>query len=351
MLPVKSPASLVVPRGAALSQLPSRQAGWVGAQIVAAGLLAILGVWSAHPELALSATLGIGASSINTNKLWAIPLGTLLVLAGGLVCSALDLPAVIGAGAVAGVVATQLMPYRTDWLDLLHGALGALTGSSLGLWIATSLIPAATPPILTAILTAGMVGILGAQGLLPSAYRFDSGPDLPSAKQIKNSLKLRYRPPVLRATELYQAGQAFAPDRDTRRGLVEMVTWVYRLQLSRQTLDAEVDSIDPVSVRARIDSYAYPLDREDSLSRERAATVEHLRRLLVHREKIDLERRRTEALVDYALAFLEEARAGLAISRELPGEWAPERLDEVLERLRSHADRGTARRQSMRDFP
>ena len=65
---------------------------------------------------------------------------------------------------------------------------------------------------------------------------------------------------------------------------------------------------------------------------------------------IQTERQRTEALVDYALAFLEEARAGLAIARELPGEASPDRLPEVLGRLRDHATEGDVRRRTNREM-
>jgi hypothetical protein len=69
-----------------------------------------------------------------------------------------------------------------------------------------------------------------------------------------------------------------------------------------------------------------------------------------HRHLIDIERQRTHALVEYALAFLEEVRAGLAVARELPGEAIPERLSEVLGRLRGQAKAGDARRRTAREM-
>ena len=80
------------------------------------------------------------------------------------------------------------------------------------------------------------------------------------------------------------------------------------------------------------------------------ATAEHLKRLLEHRAAIAVERGRTDALVEYALAFLEEARAGLAVARELPGEAIPDRLPEVLGRLRTQARDGDARRRTVREL-
>lgn len=354
---MKTPGSLqplgdasVALRGSALPALPARQGAWVGAQMLTAGLAGVSGLWALQPELALSAAIGVGAGAVNPRRWWAMPVVAVAAVLVGMIFTANELPAVVGAGAVAGALATWLLPHRTDWVDLVNGALATLTGSSLGLWAATSLIPGSVPVVIAAILTAGLVGLIGSQGLLPAAIRFDAGPDLPSARQIKAELKLRYRPPVFKAIELYEAARGHAPDRDTRRGLAEVVTWIYRLQLTRQTLDGEAEAIDPSSILPRIEQYTNLGPEVDAFTRERRqATADHLLRLLEHRAVIDVEVGRTEAVVDYALAFLEESRAGLAVARELPGETVPERLDEVLRRLRSHAAEGDARRQSARE--
>ena len=355
---MKQPASLqpigetgIAVRGTALPALPARQGLWVGVTMTAAAAAAMVGLWAAQPELALSAALGIGAGAVNPKKLWALPVVAIAVTLAGMLFAAYELPAVIGAGAAAGALATWLLPHRTDWVDHVNGALGALTGSSLGLWAATSLIPASVPLVVTAIFTAGLVGLVGSQGLLPAAIRFDAGPDLPTPAQIKKELKLRYRPPVFRALELFEAAKGHAPDRETKGGLAEVATWVYRLQLTRQTLDAEAESIDPISIQERIDKYESLGQEVDEFTRERRqATAAHLRRLLEHRSLIEVEINRNEALVDYALAFLEESRAGLAVARELPGETMPDRLDEVLHRLREHAQEGDARRRTAREL-
>lgn len=346
----RASAELTV-RGSALPGLPARQGAWVGTQMVAASAVSLLGLWAMQPELALSAAIGAGAGVVNPKKLWAMPAVVVAVVLAGMLCTAYQVPAVIGAGAMAGALSTWLLPHKTDWLDHLNGALGTLAGSSLGLWAATALLPSSVPVVLSAILTAGFVGLVGSQGLLPAAIRYDAGPELPTASSIKANLQLRYRPPVLRAIELHAAARKHAPDSETRRGLAEVATWVYRLQLTRQTLDSEADAIDPLSIRERIDAYENLGPDADAFTRDRRlATARHLARLLEHREAIDVELQRSEALVDYALAFLEEARAGLAVARQLPGETMPERLDEVLGRLREHADQGDARRQSVREL-
>ncbi|MCB9676009.1 MAG: hypothetical protein H6737_12880 [Alphaproteobacteria bacterium] len=343
-------AAPIALRGTALPALPARQGMWVGAQMLVAGFVSVVGLWAMQPELALSIAIGAGAGSVNPKKMWALPIVTVAVALAGLLFTVNQLPAVVGAGAVAGALATWLLPHRTDWLDHVNGALATLTGSSLGLWAATALLPNSMPLVISAIVTAGLVGLMGSQGLLPAAIRFDNGPDLPSPRQIQAELQLRYRPPVFRALELYEKACQHAPDRDTRGGLAEVAMWVYRLQLTRQTLDAEAESIDPVSINDRIDRYENPDPEEDEFTRERhAATAAHLKRLLEHRALIDVEIRRNDALVEYALAFLEEARAGLAVARELPGETMPERLDEVLGRLRSHAKEGDTRRKTARE--
>lgn len=345
------PGALDRPGGSALATLPQRQALWIGAQVVAALLTAALTLWASHPELALTLSLAAGASVVNPKKLWAAPLVIAGVTLSGLLFYVAELPAVLGAGAAAGALATFLVPQRTDWLDPVHGALGTLTGSSLGLWAATSLVPESLPSALVAVMTAGIVGLVGSQGLVPVALRFDQFPQLPTTRQIRRTLRVAYRRPVFKAVDLYRAARGQAPDVDTRRGLAEVATWVYRVQITMQALDTELDSIDPMDIQQRIHACENLADDADPFTRERRqATADHLRRLLEHRRAIEVERGRNEADVDYALAFLEEARAGLAVSRELPGESVPDRLNEVLGRLRRKYQEGDARRRTLREM-
>ncbi|MCA9493958.1 MAG: hypothetical protein KC621_28720 [Myxococcales bacterium] len=335
----------------ALEQLPKRQAMWVVGSGAAAVLAGLTSVWGAQPELALSMALGLGASLVDPRRFWAAPLAVAACGLAGLSFAMMGLPAVIGAGAAAGVVASLLVPQRVDWLDVVHGALGTLAGASLGLWVATTLIPGGVPVALGAAANAGIVSLLASQGLLPIALRFDQVPQLPGQRLVARSLRLPYRPPVFRALDLYQAAQPQAPDRETRRGMAEVATWVYRLQVTMQTLDTELQIIDPDQVRQRIEACRATDDDEDEFTRDRrAATAKHLERLLEHRALIQTERRRTEALVEYALAFLEEARAGLAVAQRLPGEASPDRLPEVLHRLRDHARDGDTRRRTAREL-
>jgi hypothetical protein len=192
------------------------------------------------------------------------------------------------------------------------------------------------------------VGLVGSQALVPLAIRFDN-PALPSKRQVRKALQEAYRPPVFKAFDLYTGCTKQAPDAGTRRGMIEVATWVFRLQVTRQTLEGELNAIDPTDIQERIDSCT--TDNSDSFTRDRKqATADHLRRLLEHRKAIATEWRRNLALVDYALAFLEEARAGLAVAREMPGEQFPDRLPEVLHRLRNASEEGDARRRTAREM-
>lgn len=351
-LPVPAASGSIQPwveRGA-LEQLPKRQAAWVIGSALAGAVTALAPLWLFQPELALALAMGVGASLVDLRRVWAAPLVIAAVGLTGLICVAMGWPVVVGASAVAGAIGAYLFPQRTDALDIVHGALGTIIGSVLGLWVATALVPAALPTIVSAALTTGIVALIGSQGLLPVAIRFDTAPQLPTARDIQRALRIAYRPPVFRALDLYAACQTHAPDRESRRGLAEVATWVFRLQSTMQTLDGELAQIDPEQVQARIDQNRAAGALDDFTRERRAETAHHLERLLQHRDAISVERNRTDAQVDYALAFLEEARAGLAVARELPGEASPDRLREVLHRLRQHAQEGDARRKTAREL-
>jgi len=346
-----SPSTALLADRRATRALPKQQAGWIAAQTVTVAALAVAGLWATQPELTLSLGLGAGISVIAPRRLWAAPLVMALVVVGGLCADAVRIPAIVGASAAAGLIAAWLLPWTATWLDHLNGALATAAGASIGLWAATRLLPADLAPVATASLTALVTGLVASQGLVPLALRFDAV-NPPSRREIRKALPVSYRPPVQRAAELYrEAARRQAPDAETRRGLCEVTRWVFRLQITLKELDNELRDIDVADVSRRIADCERHDDAVDDFTRERRrATAEHLRRLLDHRKGIDVERTRTDALVGYALAFLEEARAGLALARRLPGEASPDRLPEVLERLRTHAAEGDARRRTQREM-
>lgn len=335
---------------APLAVLPLRQTGWVLATTGAAAGLSLAGLWADQPELSLSLALSLGPIAACPRRAWALPLVAGGVVLAGLAVSAVGLPAIIGAGAAAGLAASLMLPDRTDALDLVNGTLGGLAGAALGLFAALQLAPALQGTLLGTVLTAAVVGLVSSQALLPVALRLEGAGGAPSRGRILRTLREPYRPPAFRALELFNRARPQAPDARTRKGLAEVTSWVYRLQLALQTHDDALGTIDPEDVQARIDACLAEDDADAFTLERRAATATHLRRLLEHRAKLSRERRRTEALVEYALAFLEEASAGLALARELPGEASPDRLPEVLRRLRDHAEAGDARRATQREL-
>lgn len=335
----------------AVDQLPARQLRWTGASVLAGLLCAASPLWATQPELVLAIALGAGAASVEPRRLWAAPVAIAGITLAGWLGAALGLSPVTGAALAAGAVGAAGLRERNDPLDLVHGALGSLIGAALGGWAAAALLPATASPFVAAPITAGLVGVLAAQGLVPAALRYDRRDRLPSVREIHKSLRVAYRPPVFKAIELYAGCNPRGIDSLSRRGLEEVAAWVFRLQVTLQARDQELAAIDPDQIRYRIDAHRAVSGEVDPSTRDpRAAAAHHLERLLEHRAQIELERTRTEALADYALAYLEEARAGLALARDLPGDAMPEGLADVLTRLRGYADEGHARRKTAREL-
>jgi hypothetical protein len=346
---VASSSAVALPERSALRLLPRRQAAWVAAQVGVAAVLAVSGIWQSHPELSIALSLAAGPVAANPRRWWALPLVGAGVALAGLGFKELGYAPILASGAVAGAFAVWLLPETTDWIDLVNGALGTMAGAALGLFAAVGLVPDVTGTVMGATLTAALVGLVASQGLLPVAIRFDQN-KLPSRRLVTKTLRAAYRSPVFKAFDLYTTANRVSPDNQTRRGLAEVARWVYRLQLTLQQLDDELTAIDPVQIGERIAS-AENNNATDEFTQERLqATAAHLHRLLDHRRAIAVERRRTDALVEYSMAFLEEARASLAVARELPGEAIPDRIPEVLHRLRSASEEGDARRKTVREM-
>lgn len=321
------------------------QLGWAGVFAgTALALQAGMGVGTQGPLVPALAT-GLAVAVGKPHPLQRLPVRVLLTIASIYACSSVlsEENTWVVAALVGGLAAGRGM------LGRLEAGLAGLAASFVALWLGGMLdvLPLPVQGVLSILLMA----LASSQALLPGALRFRATAMVPSPAQISRSLNQSYRAPCLRAWQLDQELSS-APDPHTREGLAEVGGWVYRLAQTLQTLDTDIHSIKAEEVANRRDQLmAEAATTEDPFIRDRhQGTARHLERLLEHRESLARERARTASLQDYALAYLEEARAGLALARVLPGERTPEQLGVVLDKLRTHAAEGGARRQAAREL-
>lgn len=304
---------------------------------IAAGLVG----WPGDPAVFLGLCTAAGVVAARPVETWLLAAAGLFVFAGTVLLGRLGVPVAMAAGAAAGLVVGC-----GSALSRVEAVLAGVAAGGLGHFVLAQLPLAGTA---WAVVAGLALGLATSQALLPGALRFAARFHLPPGRFVATTLAEPYRPPCYRAIALDTEVSRRAPDPDTRNGLREVGGWVYRLALTLQTLDGDVAAIDPVAVTARLE--ALGADDPDSFVQERRrATRAHLERLLTHRDTLVRERARVASLQDYALAWLEEARAGLALAQRLPAEAAPERLDVVLEKLRKHATEVGVRRDTAREL-
>ena len=177
---------------------------------------------------------------------------------------------------------------------------------------------------------AGTAALIMSQVPLFSTLRYRSSDRIPAPHRLKARLQAAYRAPCLQAWRLDRELAREAPDPDTRDGLGEVAAWVYRLQVTLQRLDAEIEAIDarpwppasPTSSTRR--GPGGPLHRGAQGRHRGAPPAAAAPRRLAEGQG------RTAALVDYAGAFLEggpgwpwPAAAGRARARSAPGRADP----------------------------
>lgn len=360
-----APPSLKVGRAQLLPELKAgllpRQAAWIAWSALAGALMAATDLVDRAPMPAFALALALSAWAAFPRQWGRGPLLALATVGAALLTGLLlDRdprtlllgPELLVAGAVAGAGLTLLdgAP-RSRWRQL-NGALGGAAGAGLGLWAADTL---AGSPLgagaLEGAVHGAVFGLVASQGLVASAFTWRDTDRIPSPPRIKATVAPAWRDPCLRAWELDRAFERQAPDPETRDGLGEVAAWVYRLQWTLQALDRELDAMGGDALESRqLELLARAEGHEDPFTRERLeATARHLGQLQRHRASLARERERTEALSEYASAFLEEARAGLALAQVQPGEHTPERLGDVLGRLRAHAAERDAHRATARE--
>ncbi len=329
--------------------LPRRVITWTLWQT--AVLLGLAAVGMAESAFAPAIAVGIAACSTRPKHLpfalVVVPATTITVAAA----LAMGLPGWSAAGLVGGLAAGFLSLGRRQPWRLLNTALAGATLLPLGLLAQlhiSALLPAGLALPLTTLVASGLTALL----LVVMAVDWRPIARIPSPRRIRSTLAPQYQEPCLQAWEHDRVVRGMAPDRETRDGLGEVAAWVYRLSLGLQDQDSELGLLSEEDIGERVEAArkaVYATD--DAYTRDRRqATLRHLERMEQHRDALALERQRTESLVDYALATLAEARAGLAFSRRGTGGPAPEGIDQVLQRLRAHATAEAARRDTAREL-
>jgi len=326
----------------------ARQLAWTVSAVPVAALLSLAGVHTGSVMFfAILAAAGL-AAAYPSNALRSLHLLVGLAFAG-IAAGAIGLQPGLWVAAVTGAVATWYSRGSFEIWRMVNGALVGFIGAALMAWLASILLPASPFPtfgIVAAIATAAFYSFGVSQTIWLDGVTWRRLDAIPSKRRIRNTLAARYREPCFNAWHIDRVVRTLAPDRETREGLMEVAAWVYRLSWALQSLDKELGLADEVDLGERIAHLEQKVATDtDTFVRDRhKAAVEHLKQTKEHRHALSVERDRTSALLDYALAFLEEARAGLAVARIQPGHDIPERLHDVLGRLRSYAHERNAER-------
>lgn len=294
-----------------------------------------------EPALVLGLAVGLGLWAADPRRLTALVAGAAAV-AAILVVDPMDVPLLPAAGAIAGAAAGQALGAGLQ--ARLQALLAGLAGTA-AVALALASFDVAFEP-----LAGAAVGLGCAVALLPLRLHWRALP--PRERQVRRTLAPAWREPVLRGRRLHTQLLAEQPGEQARQGISEVACWIYQLALSMQTLEHELSTMSVERLEQRIAQLE--LDAEtaaDTFLRDRlVATAEHYQQILARRGQVEVEGSRLRSLQEYALAYLEEARMGLLLSRTLPGDRVPDRLDDVLARLRASATEASVQRRTRREL-
>ncbi len=352
--------------------LPRRQAAWMGTQFAAAMVLAATHWTSAMPELAVL-PLALGAAATQPRRSWTHAIALTgawgaamlagLVVDGPSTASAWlsEAPThgpvalhglqLLAAAAVVGASLPSLDGGPTETWRRAQGALALVATSGLGWFVAERLIPAGWTLTAQVGMGAIVTSLVCAQALVVLSLRWTTRSRIPHRDKLTEALRADHRGPALQAWQLDHDLAQLSPDPETRDGLGEVAAWVFRLQWTRQQLISERERTGSEDLHTRIATLTEQAEAAaDTFTRDRLlATVDHLQRLRGHQDALDAELSRVAALTEYAIAFLEEARAELTLARMTPGDATPDRLPDVLDRLRAYSNERAVNRKTQRE--
>jgi hypothetical protein len=257
---------------------------------------------------------------------------------------------VLVAGAIIGAGLAWINADLERW-QLLQTTLAGVASLGLGWWAATRLLGGMPNESVFAALHGAIFGLLASQSTVVASLRYSIAQRIPAPRKIKSSLLAPYHPPCLQAHRLDQELARHAPDREIRDGLGEVAAWIYKLQWNLQVMDQEIAAVSDMDLQQRIVRLYEEAEQtaDDFIRERRIAAAQHLERLSSHRQSLLQERCRIEAMVEYAAAYQEEARAGLVLARMKPGDYTPASLDDVLNRLRMHSHEQLVARSTARE--
>jgi hypothetical protein len=327
-------------------------AGRAGVSVAATAVWLSLGatLWPHPSELALAVALGVGCAVERRGPITASRVGWLAATAAcGWIASQLGLSAAIGGGASWGLSTAYARAHeKEESLRLELAAQTVLTGAAgaaLALFAICFLRSVSAPQ--PAWLWSAAIGAVTAAGALTSwlPTRLATPSTPPTLREIRRRLSPAYQAPAIAALERYGAIARRVPATEPPSPIGEIARWVVRLQLTAEALDRAIGAIPVEATRGRIASLSGRSDDDPAERARRTATLGHLVRLLEHRDAMCAERRRTQSLVEFALAALDECDASATLGAPLPSDRTPDRIPEVLAQLRAFtADRDARRR-------
>lgn len=316
--------------GAALPALGARHLRWAAAVWATVGLLAFLDT-PASPWTDGLPFLAAGLSATPTARWGWVVVG---VPTAAWTLVAVGLPGSLGAAGVATALAARWAPFPTDRFDPWLGALAGMACTGVAMRLAADL-----PGLAGTLLLGAGSGV----GLVVAAWRHDH-PDAPSYFT-GSSLHPDSWKDLRHARSLYQEAARLAPDVPTRRGLREVTGWIGSLHRTRYRLDRELMRQSLAHAPA-----SGPCSEDATVRASRRAQQRHVEAREALRHAVQEERERTQAAADQALAWLDHARARLALITVSPNPGVSPDLDDMLDQIRIHEREHEAHRRTSHDM-
>ncbi len=325
--------------------LAAEWVAWTSWAVAVGTISSLWGFTEAMPALGWGLATGLGLWAAHPTQPWGLPGVVLVVFVTSQGAPWLAVHPAWLAGGAAGALAGRMrgLPPHV----CLQAALAGMAGGA-GAGMAMVLLPLSPH----GLLGGALIGAGTACALLPLHLTSRAVP--PSPRQVRRTLAPSWQEPVLRAVRLHEQIERKCLPEETLRGLGEVACWVYRVARSLQRLERELSEVPEARFQRRMVSLEKETEKAEEngdtfLRDRRLDTLEHYRRALAQADEVRVEQERLRSLQEYGLATLEEARLGLLLTRALAGQAMPDRLGEVLRRLRTDAAEASVRRRTNRE--
>lgn len=290
-----------------LNKLPIRALRWTAIIVTMAPVLLLAIPFGASPMFGAIVIAGVAVlifAETPTKVRWR---AFAAIILSGIVLWRFELQHAAFASAIGGMAWASSMDNPLPRMQTIHSGIASLIAHNAMFWFAFPILP-----ISSLTLNLLLLAITPNIALLYASWKRDY-PPVPNILSTIAELPTPFRGPIQKARQSVHYLESQHISAHTRRGIIEVLNAIIALQHLRLQLQLEQSNCDTEHLQKRLEHTNAKI-LHSPFRATLQATSHQLEQLLHRHTRLQHESARCEALVDYAVSFLQDTRIQYSLS-------------------------------------